>query len=507
MISLKHLLALLLFVGFRVCVGQTVQLVVVYVDFPDGRLPDMSLPAVDSDLSQVANINAVGSLGWVGTPPHNYQLKVRKYTYDDYWDAIFSTAPTYTGQRHPDYGSHQGYVASDLDNEQYDMTTLGSVRDFWAETSYGHLQIQAVQTRNGGSDKYHTGIVNNTISANGKTYIRWIKLGSAKTMYYREYGVGPGTLEPLYEIDDTLRALYARPVGHPDRIEFNVDSFSGCLAVITAGGRCGGWAWPGMNRFVIPEKITYATNDSHSAIINPITEFAHEFGHAALDITHQAVGAYDIMHWGGLGGHVRNYMCPPHVNPLLKLHMGWLTSGDVISVHANSSVTLPAITSSNKKIALVTICGDAGRDNSYENHSEYFLIEYRKREGFNARVGGSDPNFQGGALIWHYTTYGQWAYEQINCDVRKDLTLEVPNYTAASFKGNGGDPSHFYYPSHNYFGPTTTPSTSSFSGYNTGITISGFTVSSNGISFDINYTLGDLPTYGTFVKGGESYSQ
>jgi hypothetical protein len=83
----------------------TQPVVLVLVDFPDGRLPNGSLPTQDSDTALVANIDAVGSMGYTN-PRTTCRKTIRKYVYEDYWNMVFSTN-TYIGPGiHPDYSTH-----------------------------------------------------------------------------------------------------------------------------------------------------------------------------------------------------------------------------------------------------------------------------------------------------------------------------------------------------------------------------------------------------------------
>ena len=132
--------------------------VLVYIDFPDGRVPSTGLPPIDTtELNLVPNPNAVGSFGWIRIGG-NLVKQLKKYTYDDYWDQMFSTG-VWVGTRNPDYASHEGYVPGQ-GQEAYRTTVYGSVRDYWSEVSGGNLQISSFQIRSGSTDKYHTGIVN-----------------------------------------------------------------------------------------------------------------------------------------------------------------------------------------------------------------------------------------------------------------------------------------------------------------------------------------------------------
>jgi M6 family metalloprotease-like protein len=469
---------------------RTVQLVIILVDYADGRLPDGSLPTGDADTLTVQNIDAVGSMGWV---PVNsalrklgYRKHIRKYVYEDYWDPMFSKNE-YRGARHPDYSSHQGYIppiADDDTQEQYNLEVFGSVRDYWSEVSYTNLVLEPYRTHVGTVDKYHTGIANNIIDANGNRYIRWIKLPYPKSVYkIRPSDPGRDPVSDALSVIDSLH--YHTALTDPEHIEFDLRSYNGTdrkIAIITAGGRVGGWADLGGQWFIVPEKMQYFRNTTPSVIFNPIGEFAHEFGHT-LGISHQVVGPYDLMHWGGLGLR-RNYFCPPHINPELKFELGWITERDIIKVSSSQFVNLPPIDQNNKKIALIEMDSTVG--NRFGNtNGEYLLVEYRKREGFNKCVGGPDTSFQGGALIWHFSNRGGIQFGPAD-DVRRNLVLEVANY-GPKFKRNPGSPSHFFYERHTTLDETTDPNSNSFENRPTGISLNQFAVKDDRLTFYVDY--------------------
>ncbi len=181
------------------------------------------------------------------------------------------------------------------------------------------------------------------------------------------------------------------------------------------------------------------------------------------------------MSWGGVGPdstyEVYDY-CPPHFNPWVKLKMGWIPPGKVIRVTSSRTVTLPPV-DKEPVVALITLYGDAGRNGDY-SHSEYFLVEYRKREGFNRFAGGiSTPGFSGGALIWHYTNYHPFAVSGQILESR--LGLKLPDY-GMKLKADPGSPSHFFWAKRPKLNAATLPASNSAAGRQTGIIISGFAV-------------------------------
>lgn len=475
-------------------------LIVIYVDFPDGRLSNGSLPTQDSDTSLVANINAVGSMGYYRPDqPSPFRKQIRKYVYDDYWDMIFSSGE-YVGSRHPDYATHQGYLPPQQDDpfgQAYNLTVYGSIRDYWNEVSYGNVQLYAYQTRSGSGDKYHTGIVNRIITANGKNYVQWIKLDSNKSSY------GINSIDPISEACAKVRAKHQLLLSDPEYIEFDIDSFpsNGKIAVVTAGGALGGWSYLGGQVCIVPEKLEYLVNTTSSVIFNSIAELAHELGHT-FNLPHFVAGSYDLMFWGGFGDR-RYYFCPPHINPKYKIALGWIRWENVQKITSNTSTYLPPIDNTGQ-VALVTLYGDAGRNNNLD-HSEYFIVEYRKREAFNRFVGGPDATgFTGGALIWHYSRYTEFpiltfADKQRYTAVDTYLGLKVAGYDT-TFRGNTGSPSQLFYPSHPTIDALSSPNSSSAENLTTGISLNSFSYSGGNLAFNVDYTLGAIPQWNTFVQ-------
>lgn len=491
----------------RVKINPVQPLVVIYVDFPDGRLADGNPPEQDSDLDHVQNIDAVGSMGY--TRPLGSK-EVRKYVYEDYWNMLFSSN-IYSGAGvHPDFGTYQNYTPPE-GGGPFDLTVYGSVRDYWDEVSYGKLQIQAYPTRSGNDGMYHTGVVNKIDVVNGRNCIRWITLDHVKSAY----GLGATDLDPISAAIDRMIALHRLPPSDPDYIEFDGGAYppEGKIAVVTAGGALGGWAWSGGPGFVMPEKLSYLRNTSSSVVLDGITGLAHEFGHT-IGFDHQAVGSWDIMHWGGFGDR-KYYFCPPHLNARAKLQAGWLSGKDVLKISSTTDFVLHPITSAGyPKVAIVTIYGDAGRSGKWDpaypsprydwKHSEYFILEYRKREKFNRFAGGPDapPGFDGGVLIWHSSNYGGFSSSFSDNDVANsgiDFTLGplVLNY-GSSFKGDPGDPSQLYHSGHNLVDPSSSPNTNSINSYPTGISLSGFSEADGQVSVSAVYASGSVRSYDQF---------
>lgn len=469
--------------------------VVVFVDFADSRVPSTGLPPQDTvELNQV-NINAVGSFGYFRSDPDSpFVKKIRKYTYEDYWDQFFSIGE-WVGTRNPDYQSHEGYIPND-GADPYKLTLYGSVREYWNEVSYGNMQVQPFQTRSGSADKAHTGIVNRVDVIGGKNYIRWIKLPNNRN----HYEWINNTTEGKHIIDSTisrLRYLHSLSTSDPDYIEFNIDTYGGKVGIVGAGGfgggKLGGAALGiGAKYYMYSEKTLSA--DDRGTLLQPLLGHVHELGHL-IGFDHYQGGAYEVMHWGGLRPIYHN--CPPHLNPWAKLLASWIPATNVIRVRTDSVLSLPPI-HNNPTIALITVYGDAGRYNLYE-HSEYFIVENRQRAEFNRFTAGEavPQDFNGGALIWHYSSSNRF---NISGCVEQKLGLKVSGYP--NIRYDPGNPAHFY-PYHGTdLNQTSDPNSNSVPNLITGISLNSFSVSGSLVNFNVNYQLGSPPSYSIFQVSG-----
>lgn len=479
----------------------TQPLIIILIDFPDGRIqPGNIIPTVDADTALIQNIDGTGGMGYVqvGPPPLVWKKKIRKYVYEDYWNMIFS-AVEYTGTVHPDYFTHLNYDPDGPGGEDpWDLTVYGSMYDYYNEVSDHNMLLDAYPTRSGGSSMYYRGIVNKIDEANGKNYVRWIMLPQNKSYYET---TGDPIAAARAEVD---RLHHNLDPDHPDYIEFDIRTYpsTGKICVIAAGGGLGGWTYfLGAQPYIATEKTHGFRNTSPGAVLDGIQQHVHEFGHT-IRFAHFIGGSYETMHWGGLG-HRRHYWCPPHMNPLSKILAGWIREENIIHVRTNSPVTLGPVHSS-AQVALVDVYGEAGRNGNYGDHSEYLLIEFRKREGFNRFAGGpiiQDPDFTGGGLVWHYSTIQPFPISgQV---VERRLGLKVVGY-GQSFMGNPGNPTHFY-PYHGTpLDSATNPNSHSTSNLVTGLSMNSFNISGGFLSFNVAYQLDPPPLYNMFLYPGSS---
>ncbi|MBN1408157.1 MAG: right-handed parallel beta-helix repeat-containing protein, partial [Calditrichaceae bacterium] len=456
---------------------------ILFLDFTDGRLSNGNVPSTDAELDLVDNLNAVGNMGWDWINPNNHSLgrkkTVRKYKYEDYWNKFFSTGHTYFGSAHPD-------------NESHDVEAYGSFKEYYDEVSYGMLNIIPAQTH-AGSGMYATGIINKVDDIGGEKHIRWANLRKKKSDYASISDIYEGTLpignRIIYDVLDSLLNI--------EETTFNIDTYDGNIMVVIAGSSILGSNIGGRADFAGPWSFVRekkGLNTSNESVLEGIWIEVHEFGHN-LGFEHLPSSCYDPMNssipW------VKHRHSPPHFNPLYKLQAGWITYTDFEKINSTTGSPISLQPShSNSDFATVTLFGDALRNDDYE-HSEYFVLEYRKREGFNRFSGGeNETSFQGGVLVWHYSPYEKFNLVK-NEKSAIGLKVENPDY----FHSSAGDPLDFFYSGH----PLNTgsiPNSDSRMDITTGISLSDFNVNGGSeIEFNITYnpSLGEPPDYTYFL--------
>lgn len=141
----------------------------------------------------------------------------------------------------------------------------------------------------------------------------------------------------------------------------------------------------------------YAFNYITLAETSPLGVFCHEFGHdLGLPDLYDAdgssngytlgVGSWDIMSngsWNALPGEIAG-SCPSNLSAWSKEYLGWVNPQDVTN---NTSLELINSDSNSSVYRLWP--------NGNKNSNEYFLIEYRRRIGYDTALPGE------GVLVWH----------------------------------------------------------------------------------------------------------
>jgi immune inhibitor A len=140
---------------------------------------------------------------------------------------------------------------------------------------------------------------------------------------------------------------------------------------------------------VVAEREEIRAPDGKLEVLSPFGVLCHEFGHllglpelyAPSARTHEGIGVWGLM---GQGTWVGRGKQPPHPEAWSKAKLGWV---DVETIEqTRRGVVLPPV---EREARVVRIPAAADRPH------EYYLLEYRRRVGADARLPGE------GLLIWH----------------------------------------------------------------------------------------------------------
>ncbi|MEW2120108.1 M6 family metalloprotease domain-containing protein [Streptomyces sp. NPDC005474] len=186
---------------------------------------------------------------------------------------------------------------------------------------------------------------------------------------------------------------------------------------------------------------------------------AHELGHLLfgfpdlydIDGTSEGIGNWCLMaagSWGDKGDR------PAHPSAWCKVDQGWAT---VSNVSGSTTLSIPDVKNSHQVHRLWS-GGLPG--------SEYFLVENRQRSGYDASLPGE------GLLIWHVDEHQPDNSDETHYMVGLVQADNDQDLEWAKNRGDAGDP----YPGrtgNTAFGPTSAPSSHSYSGAPTGVSVTG----------------------------------
>ena len=288
----------------------------------------------------------------------------------------------------------------------------GTLSEFYAETSGERLNVQGVTL-----PWVRTGITLD--SAVGTSY----GLG-------QEAGTGSYLLEALLAADPDIDFGQYDNDG-PDGVPNSGDDDGYVDAVafefMEVSASCGGPAiWPhrwvvagwidsafttddlrhdGVNRVRVNDYIIQSAVQCNGTEIQPAGTIAHELGHVLglPDLYDSSdgilpeqrlwvVGCWSLMAAGSWGCGTMNrseWVRPTHFGAWEKEQLGWLSEIQVVDDARSVEYTLEPVIGSQKALKIPLELGDAPDTN------EYFLVEYRKQEGYDLDLPAS------GVLIYH----------------------------------------------------------------------------------------------------------
>lgn len=479
---------------------DTIEIAVVFVDFPDGRFNGEQV-FFDEQIVYVSQIDAIAELG-VERNFNDTHLIAAKYTYLDRWNMLFSTG-IYNGTVHPD-------------NNVYGDIAYGSMKEYFLEATNQHYIVKPAITfpSDTGDVRFKTGIINRDTLINGRRVIKYITL--PKNKYGSNSYLISDTYQELYILmsnfhllrDDTRNAINILKLN--GEIEFDFNNFTGKLIIIFAGGsNCLGGIALEPEVVCKGTKLNFKNDLSHQNNkknrMDGFNVLVHELSHISpLNLRHSNSGRYCLMNPASTASHPD---CPAHFNPQYKIMKGWI---EPIAFDKNQTISnLQPIETSNT-CGIVTIYGKPSVSPDW-NTGEYYIIENRRLLGFDRKINDHNnfngySNFNGGLLIWHYSPYNFIPLNDPNplSGCMLDLKLILPDNDITTIDYNIASPQHFYGYSENelsQFFKLDSHRTKSSYNLKTGLrllNISQNNTTTSPVSLNLNYSINEPPDY-TYV--------
>ncbi|RPI19973.1 MAG: M6 family metalloprotease domain-containing protein, partial [Acidobacteria bacterium] len=372
----------------------------------------------------------------------------------------------------------------------------GSLRDYYRETSYNHLDL--------------LGDVNPGVSG-------WIRLPQTSTYYAGGcYGSGVGTSCPDYPqnvqkmAEDAVTAAVAAGMNFGPYDTDN-NGYVDSLFIVHAG-RGGEYShdsndiWSiswgtrtkvntgslnALGQTVYAFRFTAQPEFMNSAGDITIGVFAHEFGHnlglpdlydtdydpVTQNYDANGVGVWSLMGAGSWNGATGD--SPAHLDAWSKWRMGWLTPTLVTSTLTNEPISQAEANADVYQLLTGSALAGSG---------QYFLVENRQQVNFDSALPGA------GLLIWHVDesqddNSHQWYPGCGACDGRYKVALEqADGRWDLEHRTNKGDASDPYpgncsaQPCSRSFDASTTPNSHLNSGEPSGVSITAIGNSSSVIT-------------------------
>jgi M6 family metalloprotease-like protein len=305
------------------------------------------------------------------------------------------------------------FASSEIQRVLFDgPSSNGTLSEFYAEASGQRLNVQGVT-------------------------LPWVRTGiTLDSAVGTSYGLGPEAGTGSYLVEALLLADPSIDFGQydndgPDGIpnSGDDDGFVDAVAFefMEVSASCGGPAiWPhrwvlagwtdsafttddlrhdGVSPVRVSDYIIQSTVQCNGTDIQPAGTIAHELGHVLglPDLYDNSagllpeerlwvVGCWSLMAAGSWGCGTSNrtaWVRPTHFGAWEKEQLGWLSEIETIDDATSGDYTLEPVIRSQRVLKIPLELGDAPDSN------EYFLVEYRKQEGFDLNLPAS------GLLIYH----------------------------------------------------------------------------------------------------------
>ena len=351
---------------------------------------------------------------------------------------------------------------------------VGSVKDYFLETSYGNLTVQSVVTA-------------------------WVTLPQNQA-YYGANDVDGYDLRPREMVRDAINALEASGFDF-SQADGNGDGEVDGLTVILSGfaeeytDNPTDAIWSHQWELITP--LTYDgvrmeayhteaeirgwSDTPSSQGISRIGVICHETGHFLglpdlYDTTYNSngVGSFCLMSGGSWNGADEDGASPAHLSAWPKKNLGWAAATQLTTIGTKSLGRIAA-----DPAALYLL-----RDAAFPA-SEYFLIENRQGYGFDAYLPGSSR----GLLVWHVDESMAGNDNPAHYKVDLEEASGTQHLTAAYNSYTIGDDADYYRAGNNTdFTDATAPNSISYSGQNLKLPISAVSATGAEMTFYLGTT-------------------
>lgn len=351
--------------------------------------------------------------------------------------------------------------------------SYGSVKDFYYENSYGHMNVTATVVgpymAQNNSSYYDTG--QNIGASNVKILVSEALQAAKADIQFADFDVNKDYIVDAVHI---VFAGYAKEAGYAST--GLIWSHHGYLPVFSHNGY-----------FVDEYFITSELANNSGTKIAPIGTVCHEYGHqlGAPDYYGEnnfiGTGDWDVMGSGNWNGPSNGSgRCPAHHNPYTKAYIfDWATPTVINSSVSNATYTLTPVHNTHCIYRINT-----------STSNEFFLLENKRSVAntFNHKV----PS-PGGLLIYHIHADIENAIEHktVNdfhpqkCYIVCANATTNPTSTPASY-GSMGIECAYPYNSNTFFTSTSIPSAKSWAGIATGVDLCYIQRDGNNIKFVVN---------------------
>ncbi len=371
------------------------------------------------------------------------------------------------------------YTNTDFDTLLFGSTGNSSMKDYYEEVSYGNFSVSAGPS----------GVVGWYTAANGHDYYgqndasgddQW----PGDLVYEAVVAADASVNFSAYDADGDCYVdvvdLVHQGTGEEAGFHISTDIWShrwslsaaqswgnSNYGIYTTNDPCPGGGFIKVNDYVIQPEI-------YGGSQHTIGVFAHEYGHALglpdlydTDGSSYGIGDWGLMGGGSWNGITRNGDSPAHFSAWSKLFLGWVSP-----THVNTSLSGESISQVETNDDVYQLLSNPGGASDWTSggagSGEYFLVENRRKIGFDAGLDGE------GLLIWHVDESKGNNRDETNYLVALEQADGLFNLENDVNQGDANDP---WKSNTTGFTESTTPNSNLYNGSSSGVRVTDISAS------------------------------